>query len=362
MDYTIVHMASQDLNKYLVRRLAKIQSKSLLVSSPENLTYLTGQKFSPFEREGFVLITPNSATLLISPLRYEQFKNLSHLKVQTFSSKNTLSSLINNSNLRSMSIEASDLRVNELTKLEQKINSTKIIHDQNTIENLRQIKDKWEIEQIKKACKISAKTWQQISPTIKPGLSEKQIASQIINLQKKLGADGAPNGFDPIVASGPGSAVPHHQTSDRKLKNNQVLLVDFGCQVNGYASDMTRTIYLGKSSKKFSQIKKLVDQAYASALSKAKVGTQAHQLDQATIDVFTKSRLEEHIMHTTGHGIGLAVHESPSISAYSQTKTKLQANMVITIEPGLYFPGQFGYRHENTILITPKGAKVLTVT
>jgi len=353
---------------YLRSRLIKLQAwlkdqeiEAYLITTPANLTYLTGAyPVNQHEREAYLLVTPKAAHLLISPLRAVDPKQLSHLDLHPISSQYGLHQLIKEADLQhhDFHVEAATLTFAEAKFLEDQKNLSPFPVD-NFLLDLRLIKDQEEITNITKACHITAQTWKKIQPLIKPGVTELELAQKIIQVQTSLGAQGIPAGFDPIVASGIHSAVPHHTSSTKKIKAGDVVLFDFGCTIGGYASDFTRTIKLGKPSPEFHRIETAVLVAYGQAI-KALPERNATKLDQVTLNHFKSQRLDRYILHTTGHGLGLDIHEPPSLSIHNTSHNQLKPDMAITIEPGLYLPQKFGYRHENTLLITPSGHQTLT--
>ena len=353
---------------YLRSRLIKLQAwlkdqeiEAYLITTPANLTYLTGAyPVNQHEREAYLLVTPKAAHLLISPLRAVDPRLVKHLTVHTISPQYNLNQFIQEAHLRyrDIVVEVNNLIYSEAKLLEEQ-KGLNLLPVKNFLLNLRLVKDKQEIANITKACHITAQTWKKIHPLIKPGVTELELAQKIIQVQTSLGAQGIPAGFDPIVASGIHSAVPHHTSSTKKIKAGDVVLFDFGCTVGGYASDFTRTIKLGKPSPEFHRIETAVLVAYDQAI-KALPERNATKLDQATLNHFKSQRLDRYILHTTGHGLGLDIHEPPSLSIHNTSHNQLKPDMAITIEPGLYLPQKFGYRHENTLLITPSGHQTLT--
>lgn len=360
------------MHKYLLSRHQKLLTvlqnqkiNGLLVTNPSHLTYLTGvYPLTHRHREAYLLITAHQSILLVSPLRQSHFSHLKHFRISPLSAQNHLSTYINQllPPGSKLAIDPNDLHVAELDQIKSKIETKIIKPKSDPIQELRLVKDDWEIDQIRKACRITAQTWQKIKPLIKPGLTEKQIAFKIIETQINLGAEGVPKGFDPIVAAGSNSAVPHHITSDNIIRANDVVLVDYGCTINGYASDFTRTIKLGKPTLVFQKIESLVQQAHRIGLTILSKLSNTQKIDQAVRDVFQNHKQLDRFIHTTGHGLGLDIHEPPTLYHLSDQATQLQPGMVITIEPGLYFPGQFGYRYEDTVLVTEKEYEILTET
>ncbi len=357
------------MTTYLQKRLQNLQGTlqkhkihTLLVTTPSNITYLTGvTPIHDREREAFLLITQDKSTAIVSPLRIDQFDHLKKFQVLGFN-QNILTQTINTlpQKLRqAIHIEADNLKVSELQRLKSQTKSTFKPAPQ-IIEDLRIIKDQYEVDQIIKACKITSKTWQQIQPQIKPGVTEQQLAHQITATQIDLGADGIPEGFHPIVAFGKNSAVPHHTSSKTKLKLNDTALFDFGCSVNGYSSDFTRTIFIGKASAFQTQIESIVKTAFQKAVDGLKPDVSAAHIDRLAREYINSCDYGHKFIHTTGHGLGLDIHEPPSIYHNTPNPTPLQTNMAITIEPGIYLKGKFGYRHEDTLLITTNGSANLT--
>jgi len=356
------------MNQFLTRRLHHLQLTlpdhklvGLLVSSPANLTYLTDIPFSPLHREAFLLATTNTAQLFVSPLRLSEFSHLHHLHPQPLTKDHPLSVSIDRciDTHQTLGIEADDLRVEEFNNLKSKV-KVKIKPTTDIIVTLRIIKDPQEIKHITKACQLTTQTWQWLKPQIHPGITEKHISHLIIDHLYDLGADGTPAGFEPFIASGTYTAVPHHTTSNRHIRAGEPVLVDFGCCVHGYASDFTRTIFVGKPTRSYLHIESTVQAAYKQAVKSLSQLSSPQQVDQATRQFITDAGFGDNFIHNTGHGLGLEIHEPPHFHHQYQEPNLLQPNMVVAIEPGIYLPGKFGYRWENTILLTKQGPRELT--
>ncbi len=190
------------------------------------------------------------------------------------------------------------------------------------------------------------------------GAKEFEIARVLEDSARTFGADGM--SFETIVASGERSALPHGRATSANLPKRGFVTIDFGVVLNGYCSDMTRTVHLGKPKSEARSVYDLVLEAQLAAIAAVRAGVQAGTVDEAARAVLRRAGLAEHFIHSTGHGVGLEIHEGPRISAH-QTE-RLAAGMVITIEPGVYLAGRFGVRIEDTILVTPAGAEILTPT
>ena len=216
----------------------------------------------------------------------------------------------------------------------------------------RYIKTEEEICYIKKACEIAEKAYYAAIKTLKTGITEKQVRDEIVRNIKKFGGEG--EAFETIVAFGKNSAVPHHVTGDDVLSVNMPVLVDMGALYNGYCSDLTRTAFYGIPSEKFKTCFNAVLEANDAAEAKIAAGMKTFEADAISRGILKKYGIEEHFTHSLGHGVGLEIHEFPALSP--RTDDILKDGAVFTIEPGVYFDGEFGIRTEDTVVM--KGGKV----
>lgn len=225
------------------------------------------------------------------------------------------------------------------------------------IEKLRMVKDREELAAIMKAVEIAEAAFIRIKPRIKMGTGEKTIALRLEEALRRVGSEGLP--FDIIVASGENSAMPHAKPTSRRLKPGDLVIVDWGARVGGYCSDITRTFLLkGKGLSKKKNIYDVVLGANRRAAGDAKAGMKAASIDKAARNVIKKAGYGEYFGHATGHGVGLDVHERPSIS--SRGRDTMREGMVFTVEPGVYVPGLGGVRIEDMVEVRPRGARGLT--
>lgn len=356
-----------DVANYLKKRIESIQfnltkSKTnwYLITNSANIKYLSGiESLSPLHREAWLLLSPKETHIFYSPLTAipAHLKGMANLHVLGVgrSLGAQLKEIIQDDQVES---DYADLRVKELMEIE-KTCDFKLIASQGYIERERAVKDEYELDKIRKACQITTTTWQIIRKYIQVGTTEKKLQNLILKTLSDKGADVVSEEFLPIVAFGSNSSTPHHQCSDRKLKEEDVVLVDFGCRVLGYWSDMTRTIKLGQQSEEFLKIETTVKQAYKLAINEILKTKKCENADQKVVDFLKSNKYEGLMPHTTGHGIGLEVHEPPSVSRYA-TQKAIESGVVFTIEPGIYFPENFGYRYENTLLFENETIKTLT--
>ncbi len=236
-----------------------------------------------------------------------------------------------------------------------------LVQDDGLIKQLRKIKDEFEAKQIRKAVRIAEDSLTDILSEIKPGVTENELTGRLLYEMNRRG--GGPMGFDPIVAFGPHAAHPHARPGDRKLQKNQTLLFDWGAMVNGYRSDLTRCFAHGKIRPVFADVYESVLKAQLAAINRIKAGEVLSEVDltcRKTLAAALKEKKRDYKIyaHGSGHGIGLNIHELPFLSPTN--KQVLEEGMIITIEPGVYVPGQFGVRIEDDVLVTSRGAKVLS--
>jgi Xaa-Pro aminopeptidase len=217
-------------------------------------------------------------------------------------------------------------------------------------------KEPSEVDAVRRAQQVSEKVLDALLSKLRPGLSEKEVAAQIVYDHLRLGAESM--SFDPVVASGPNSALPHARPTHRILKHGDPVLLDFGCFLDGYSSDMTRTVFLGEPAEEERRVYDLVVNAQERAIEIARAGISAKALDAAARDLIRDAGYAENFNHSLGHGVGLQIHEWPRVS-YA-VDYDLPAGCIVTIEPGVYLPGRFGVRVEDMILLTDSGCENLT--
>ena len=232
---------------------------------------------------------------------------------------------------------------------------SKLVAATGLVEALREIKDEGEIAQTKNCLKLHFKAIDFMKKVVKPGLTERQV---LLKLESFVKSHGAEFSFSPIIASGPNSCHPHARPTDRVIGNNEVVLLDFGIDLNGYKSDLTRNFFLGRITPRVKQVFDALTLAQREAISLIKPGINCSQVDLQARKVLRKFGLAKYFGHSLGHGVGLDIHESPRLS--SQSTAILEAGMIVTVEPGVYIPNQFGIRVEDMVLVTKEGCEVLS--
>jgi Xaa-Pro aminopeptidase len=233
-----------------------------------------------------------------------------------------------------------------------------LIPTASLVEPLRWLKDEDELAIMAEAAALGDSLFSHILTVIRPGIPEAAIAAELEYQARLSGAEGM--SFDSIVASGPRSALPHGRASQAPLPRRGLLTLDFGVILKGYCSDMTRTVCLGKPSTREREVYDTVLAAQQASVAAVRSGTECGTVDEAARSILREAGIAEAFSHSTGHGVGIEIHEGPRIAA--QQKEKLVTGMVITIEPGVYFSGEFGIRIEDMVAVTRTGGQILTVS
>jgi Xaa-Pro aminopeptidase len=226
----------------------------------------------------------------------------------------------------------------------------------DAVERLRAIKDAAELATMREAAELISDVLNSVIPSIMPGLTELEVAAEIEYGMKRQGASGP--SFETIVASGAHSAWAHARPSSKPLRKNELVVLDQGAILRGYCSDLTRTIFLGRAPARIRAMYEAVLEAQAAAKSVIRTGVPAGDVDQAARQVLKRRGFAQYFTHSTGHGLGLEIHEMPRLG--KGEKTELEAGMVVTVEPGVYIQGLGGVRIEDDVLVTAKGAEDLT--
>ena len=354
--------------RLLGRRLQAEGLEALVVSHPQNIAYLTGF----FGSAGVLLATPERL-VLVSDSRYEgvladlagRLPELTALVAPALGSQDeSLVAEIGRLGLIRLGIEAGAMTVRhhlDLTRrLEVAATRVELVPVDGAVERLREVKDAWEQTTLREAGQRLSDVAKCIIPKALAGLRERELAAVIEWELRRKGFDKP--AFDTIVAAGPNAATPHHRAGDRQLADGDLVVIDFGGMFRGYAVDMTRTVILGEATPRQRICWDAVARAQRAAFDAATVGTEAEDVDAAARRVLEQEGLGEAFGHGLGHGLGLDVHERPRLSRRRAgvSQGPLQAGMVFTLEPGVYFPGWGGVRIEDDVLSTAAGPEWLT--
>jgi Xaa-Pro aminopeptidase len=224
------------------------------------------------------------------------------------------------------------------------------------VARLREVKDDEEVRRMRAAAALGCRLFEGILKTLAPGVSEAQVAAELEFAARMGGAEAM--SFETIVASGKRSALPHGRATSAKLPRRGFVTLDFGVVVEGYCSDMTRTVHLGKASRREQDVYHSVLEAQQAAVAAVRAGVTCGAVDEAARSVLERAGLGKFFSHSTGHGVGLEIHEGPRLAA--RQAEVLQAGMVVTVEPGAYLPDEFGVRIEDTVVVGASGCEVIT--
>lgn len=340
----------------LIRTFPQAKIGALLVAFDPNIKYLTRFNAS----ESWLLVTPKKS-FYITDFRYilEARKGLpAGVKVvqHTKSFYETLKELTDQYKIKRLGFDFRYLSVAQFNSLKKILaRPVSLVEANNLIENFREVKDEGEIRLIRQALAVHKEALQLMKKTIKPGLTERDV---FLKLDQFVKSRGVGYSFPPIIASGPNSCFPHAWVTDRRIKNNEPVLLDMGIDVKGYKSDLTRMFFLGRIAQLVGRVNDYVLEAQQKAIKLIKPGVCIADIDRAARGFLEEKGFGKYFGHALGHGVGLEIHESPRLS--QTNKAVLREGMVITIEPAVYLPNKFGIRLEEMVLVTRKGCEVLS--
>ena len=330
----------------------------LLITHLPNIRYLCG-----FSGSVGVLAVSERKAMLFTDGRYtEQAREeVQGLTVCILKGKSALAAttewLTRQSGIRRAGIEPTYLTVADRNALANALpRGARLLEAPPVIERLRMIKDADEVARIRAACHLGVGLFKHLTSTLRPGFAESEVAGTIEFAARKAGAEQM--AFTTIIAGGARSALPHGRASNAAIPERGFVVCDFGVILAGYCSDMTRTVHMGHPSAEEQQGYQAVLEAQEAALAAVKPGVTIGEVDGAARKLLQQRKLHKFFTHSTGHGLGLEIHEAPRVAA-GQSEP-LVPGMVITVEPGVYLPGKFGIRIEDTVVVTETGCEILT--
>jgi Xaa-Pro aminopeptidase len=338
--------------------LADLQVDAFLVSALPNIRYLAGFTGS----NALLLLAAGRATLFTDPRYTTQAAAECDCPVVTVGRGSLYAAAakaITRRRYRTVGFERNRMLFNAWTQLRESVGRrVELKPVDQAVETLRMVKDAAEIEFVRVSVELNSRAFDAALRKANSATTEAELAAEIDYQMRRLGASGP--AFETIVASGPNAALPHAQPLHRPIGTNQVLLVDMGASLDGYASDMTRTLALGKIKPEIRKMYQATLEAQLAAIDAVRPGVTAGSVDAAARRVLRAHGLDREFIHSTGHGLGLEIHEAPRLG--KGEKTALRPGMTITIEPGVYRAGLCGIRIEDTVLVTERGCEVLTPT
>ncbi len=344
------------------------------ISSPVNITYLTGFKgvYPPsvlvgyfFNPDGFLVVPKKGIAKLVVDGRYEgaEHENRDKVKLTVCSGegKNRMMEfcsellLKGRKDRKNIGLEKLYLTYKEGAHFARKLSGNTIKDISDVLVNQRSLKTGDEIEKLKQAIKVTDETFLFVISQIKPGMVESEIGFLVEKTMKDKGCELS---FPPIVASGPNSSVPHHVSGSRKIRKKDIILIDSGAKYMGYHADMTRTVFYGEPTSKQKEVYNSVLEAQICAENSIKPGMEAKTGFKFAADVLERDKLNDYFTHSLGHGVGLFIHESPKVS--SESKDVFKPGHVFSVEPGVYLSGEFGVRIEDLVCVNDVNCTVLT--
>jgi Xaa-Pro aminopeptidase len=339
-----------------LRRLITGTVDALVVTHRPNLLYLAGFTGS----SGVLVVTRRGATLFVPALyRLQAGREVigAQVRAGAGSPLRAAARWLSQSRLGRVGFEEDYLPSAQIRYLQSVLPaSTKLMPTAHTVETLRAIKEVDEIARIRSAHELTVRVFNEVLPSVRPGVRELDLAAELEYRMKLQGASGP--AFETIVASGPRSALPHGRASRKRLKKNELVVIDLGVILADYRSDMTRTVYLGTPSSRVKRTYSAVREALERARRSVRAGVKAAEVDATARRCLTGRGLGKYFIHGTGHGLGLEVHEEPRVSGGAETP--LKAGNVITLEPGVYVPGWGGVRIEDVVVVRARGYELLT--
>lgn len=341
----------------IVAGFDELKLDALLVSHLTNIRYLTGFTGS----NALLLVARDRAVLFTDPRYSIQAPEETGLRV-IVAKKSLLEAavkFIQSHRIHRIGFEKACVSYESYQLLDGRLPlGYSLVPLSGVVERLRLIKSGHEIELIRSAVLTTAKAFARAIKRARPGVRESDLAAEIDFQLRKLGAE--KSAFETIVASGPRSALPHARPTSKVFASNELLLIDMGACRQGYASDMTRMAFLGRPGARVKKLYRAVLEAQLAAIAAVREGVSAAEIDRRARRVLRAEKLDHAFVHSTGHGLGLDIHESPRLG--KRERSRLQAGMVITIEPGVYLQGFGGIRIEDTVVVKARGCEVLTPT
>ncbi|HMC52829.1 MAG TPA: aminopeptidase P family protein [Acidimicrobiales bacterium] len=347
----------------LVReRLEDAGCEALLVTSLVNVRYLSGFSGSA----GLLLVLPDE-TVLVTDGRYK-FQSAEQLNAADVEARIEVGNLSRQKEamadaargVRRLGLEAAHVSwARQRTFASEWFAEAELVPTEGIVEGLRRVKDQGEIARLALAARIADRALAAVRPRLREAPTEREVALELDYQMRRLGAEGP--SFDTIVASGPNGAKPHASPSDRAVAEGELVVIDFGALVDGYHSDMTRTFCVGEpATSVLRRMVEVVTRSQAAGVAAVAVGRRCAEVDQACRDVIAEAGWAEAFLHSTGHGVGLDIHEAPTVAATS-TDT-LEDRAVVTVEPGVYLPEHGGVRIEDSVVVTDGGCRALTTS
>lgn len=342
--------------EHLRELLGAHELDAMIITQPENRRYLSG-----FTGTDATLFISSDGSVLITDFRFTEQASREAPQFRVVEAipdllASELSRVARDEGAARVGFESSHVSFLDHQKWEESATDHQLVPVQGLVEGLRAIKDEEELGLIRRAAAIGDGAMMHVRQILRPGMTEREVAWEIEAYMRTHGAEAV--SFDIIVAGGPNGAMAHATVSDREIQKGEPIVFDLGARVEGYCSDLTRTLILGEPDERFQEIYYLVHEAQLSALAGIKPGMPGREADAVARDVIKAAGYGERFGHSLGHSVGLAVHEDPKMGR--QSTAVLQAGNTLTVEPGIYITGWGGVRIEDLVVVTQRGVEVLS--
>ena len=339
----------KDRERNLTRLIEKNGIDGLLVTDHINIRYLTGFKGT----YGFLLVTGREKYLFTDSRYYQEAKRaVPGARIRLV--ERTWPKVLCRYPVRKLGFAENNVSFGSYKQWQKKLPGIRFVPGPDLIAEIRQVKNRQEINAIKKAARITERVLSRL--TLRPGIKEWELKKEIEDYIREY--PGAEPSFPAIVAFGSNSSMPHHSSGNKKLAGRQIVMIDLGARLNGYSSDLTRTYLVGRITSKFKKVYNIALSAQRIAIEEIRAGIAIERIDRRARDYIAKQGLGRYFGHALGHGIGMSVHERPTVNYMN--KQKLIPGMVFSVEPGIYIPGWGGVRIEDMVQVTERGCRVLT--
>jgi Xaa-Pro aminopeptidase len=334
---------------------------ALLVTHLPNVRYLTGFTGSA----GMVLAGPRAASLLTDGRYATQAADqigqagaavTVEIGATQAKQREALTAAVAREGYERLGLEAEAISWAAQRRISDELRSVEVVPTEELVEQLRRVKERAEVARIGAACAIADEALAVVAPGLAAGPTEREVALELEVEMRRRGATGT--SFPPIVAAGPNGAMPHARPSDRPIEAGELVVIDFGCIVDGYCSDMTRTVSVGDPGSEATRMFDVVAESQRAGRDAVRAGAPCAAVDRACRGVIEAAGWADAFSHSTGHGVGIEIHEAPRVAATASDT--LATGYVVTVEPGVYLPGVGGVRIEDTVVVTDNGADVLT--
>lgn len=320
--------------------LARAGAPAFLVTDLTNIRYLTGLQVS----SGVVLCLPRRYVLFIDA----RYRDMAGRVPGSVSVKDIADLPVVMKDVRECGFESEHVTILRRSSWRRKFPKTAFVPTVGVLQDFRRQKDREELRCLRRAHRMTKELLRRVPAMLRRQITEERLARQLLLWALELGADGL--SFDPIVAFGTHTACPHHRPTSRLLQKGHIVQIDVGVKYRGYCADMSEIFFTVEPTKTQAEVHRVLSIAKMKATNAVKAGASTHALDRIARDILKKAGIEEYFTHALGHGVGLEIHEGPSLSQKAKD-VKLLKNEVVTIEPGVYFPGKFGMRVEDMVYV-----------